>query len=68
MAYGAGLVLNNVRIELGEGPDKAFVMLSISGLEIGLLADFPVDLEIANRIEASQHGFMLCGTACDKLD
>ena len=68
MAYDAGLVLNDVRIELGEGLDEAFVMLSISGLEIGLLADFPVDLEIANRIEASQYSFILNSTAYNKLD
>jgi len=42
-------------------------MLLMFGLEIGRLADLPIHLEIADRIEALQHGLILRGAARKEL-
>jgi hypothetical protein len=42
-------------------------MLSMFGLEIGLFADYPIDLDVADRVKAFQHGLILSDTACEEL-
>ena len=42
-------------------------MLPMCGLEVSLLAGLPVDLQVADKVEAFQHGLVLRGAARKKL-
>lgn len=63
MAYYASLVFDHVGIKLGQGLDKVMVQSMVWRLEVDLSTNVPVDLDIANRIEAFYNGHVLRSAA-----
>lgn len=67
MADDSGLVLDEVRVQFGQWFNYSLVMFPMYRLEVAFLADLPVHLEIADRVEAFEHGLVLRGATGKEL-